>query len=89
MNTFVSRWRSLSGPTKVGISFALLGGLMAGIGWLVNPQFATRTLISFVLAVGISSIVWGVVAWAIATAAFDVERDVEEAQPENEQQVHR
>jgi hypothetical protein len=30
-----------------------------------------------------------VVAWAIATAAFDVERDVEQAQQENEQQVHR
>lgn len=61
---------------KVGIVFALTGGLLAGIGWFVNPQFAARTLSSFVLAVGISSIVWGVVAWAIATAAFDVEQDI-------------
>ncbi len=86
MNRLTAWFRRLSGPLKVGISFALVGGLMAAIGWLVNPQFAARTLISFVLAVGISSITWGVVAWAIATAAFDVERDVERAQDNSEQQ---
>ncbi len=80
MSSIGARLRGLSGPMKVGLAFAILGGSLAGIGWFVNPQFAARTLTSFVLAVGISVVVWGVVAWAIATAAFDVERDVEEAQ---------
>ena len=80
MNGVLARLRALNGPAKIGLGFALAGGLLAGIGWFVNPQFAARTLISFVLAVGISSVTWGVVAWAIATAAFDVERDVEQAE---------
>ncbi len=86
MSTLIARLRSLSGPLKVGLGFALSGALLAGIGWFVNPQFAACTLFSFVLAVGISSVVWGVVAWAIATAAFDVERDVDEAQRDAKQQ---
>lgn len=80
MTTIAARLRALNGPAKIGLGFALAGALLAGIGWFVNPQFAARTLISFVLAVGISGITWGVVAWAIATAAFDVERDVEQAE---------
>jgi hypothetical protein len=80
VSTVGARLRSLNGPAKIGLGFALAGGLLAGIGWFVNPQFAARTLVSFVLAVGISSGTWGVVAWAIATAAFDVERDVEQAE---------
>lgn len=80
MSTFVARLRALPGPAKIGLGFALAGGLLAGLGWLINPQFAARTLVSFVLAVGISALTWGVVAWAIATAAFDVEHDVAEAE---------
>jgi hypothetical protein len=83
MSRLTARLRALSGPMKIGLAFATLGGLLAGIGWFVNPEFAARTLVSFVLAVGISSVTWGVVAWAIATAAFDVEKDVEAAQDEN------
>jgi hypothetical protein len=85
MSTLATRLRSLNGPAKVGIGFAIAGGLLAGIGWFVNPQFAARTLVSFVLAIGISSITWGVVAWAIATAAFDVERDVEQGEQNQEE----
>ena len=82
MSALLSRWRRLSGPLKVGVAFALAGGLLAGVGWVVNPQFAARTLVSFLLAVGISSVTWGVVAWAIATAAFDVEQDAEQSTQE-------
>ena len=80
MSTFAERLRALNGPAKIGVGFALAGALLAGVGWLVNPQFAARTLVSFVLAVGISALTWGVVAWAIATAAFDVEQDVADAE---------
>jgi predicted phage tail protein len=81
MKTF---WSRLNGPAKVGAAFAIAGAALAGIGWFVNPQFAARTLVSFLLAVGISAVTWGVVAWAIATAAFDVEQDVDEADNESE-----
>ena len=73
-------WSRLNGPAKIGVVFALIAGVMAGVGWAINPQFAARTVTSFILAVGISSVTWGVVAWAIATAAYDVERDVEQEQ---------
>ena len=79
----LSRLRALSGPVKIGLAVGLLGAVLAGVGWFVNPEFAARTLLSFVLAVGISGIVWGVVAWAIATAAYDVESDVEKAKSES------
>ncbi|MBI5876994.1 MAG: hypothetical protein HZB53_05025 [Chloroflexi bacterium] len=77
-------WTRLNGPAKVGLAFGLAGALLAGIGWFVNPQFAARTLTSFLLAIGISFASWGVVAWAIATAAFDVEQDIasEDAAPD-------
>ena len=79
-----SLWNRMNGPLKVGTFFAILGGVLAGAGWVVNPQFAARTITSFMLAVGISAATWGVVAWAIATAASDVERDVEQdGRPEN------
>jgi hypothetical protein len=82
VSSFGVRWRALSAPLKIGLAFAFAGGMLAGVGWFVNPQFAARTVVSFVLAVGISCVVWGVVAWAIATAALDVERDVEQSQDE-------
>ena len=68
---------------KIGLAFGLLGAALAAVGWFVNPEFAAHTLLSFVLAVGISGLVWAVVAWAIATAAFDVETDAEKAQSES------
>ena len=83
MKRFGDRLRALSGPMKIGLAFAIAAGLLSGIGWFVNPDFAARTLVSFLLAVGISSLVWGVVAWAIATAAFDVETDVAAAQQDS------
>lgn len=77
-------WSRLNGPARIGIGFAVAGALLAGIGWFINPQFAARTLVSFLLAVGISAVTWGVVAWAIATAAYDVEQDVDSADDESE-----
>lgn len=69
-------WARLNGPAKIGLAFGLAGALIAGVGWFVNPQFAARTVTSFLLAIGISFASWGVVAWAIATAAYDVEQDI-------------
>jgi len=71
-------WRRLSGPLKIGLAFALLGVILATIGMLRG--FAPLTLRAFVVAVVISGVTWGVVSWAIAAAAAEVERD--ERQPE-------
>jgi len=67
-------WSRLSGPLKVGIIFATLGFLLAIVGILrgmvpLNP-------LSIFLALLISGGSWGVVSWAVATAAADVDRDV-------------
>lgn len=67
-------WSRLSGPLKVGIIFAGLGLVLAVVGILrgmvpLNP-------LSIFLALLISGGSWGVVSWAVATAAADVERDV-------------
>lgn len=72
MNLF----RRLHGPLKVGVIAALLGVLLAFVGILrgnvpLNP-------LSIFMALAISGLAWGVVAWAIATAAFDVEQDLEQ-----------
>jgi multisubunit Na+/H+ antiporter MnhG subunit len=72
-------WRRLSGPVKIGLAFALLGVILATIGMLRG--FAPLTLRAFVVAIVISGVTWGVVSWAIAAAAAEVERD--ERQPES------
>ena len=74
----------LSTPLKVGLSAAALGLLLAVIGILrgqvpLNP-------ISILLALLISGGTWGLVAWAVATAAVDVEADVVIAESESERE---
>lgn len=66
----------MSGPVKIGLAFGLAGAVLATIGMLTG--FAPLTLRSFVTAVGISAITWGVVSWAVAQAVVEVERDVPE-----------
>ncbi|MFQ6015107.1 MAG: hypothetical protein ACE5NP_06665 [Anaerolineae bacterium] len=75
-------WGRCSPPLKIGIIFAIIAALMAGVGWLIHPNFAARTLWSFLMAVFISAAAWGVISWAIATAAYDVERDASQGQGE-------
>ena len=65
----------LSGPMKVGLGFAAAGILLAIIGIIRGNVPAN--FISISLALLISGGTWGLVSWAVATAAHDVERDVE------------
>jgi len=67
-------WSRLSGPLKVGLIFAALGMLLAIVG-IVRGMVPLNPL-SIFLALLISGGSWGVVSWAIATAAVDVEKDV-------------
>ena len=72
--TSVSR---LGGPLKVGLVFAALGILLAIIG--VFRGMVPLNGLSIFLALLISGGSWGIVSWAVATAAVDVDRDLEEA----------
>ena len=70
----MSRLRQLSIPIKIGLFFGLLGLILTGVGILrgnVPPQPA-----SIAVALLIGGGVWFLVAWAVAAAAVDVERDV-------------
>ena len=71
-------WKRLSTPLKVGVIAAALGMALAVIGILRGTVPAN--FLSIVLALLISGLSWGVVAWAIATAAADVEHDLAEAE---------
>lgn len=68
------KWNRLSGPLKVGLIAALLGILLAIIG--IARGSVPLNFLSILLALLISGGSWGIVAWAIATAARDVEQDV-------------
>ena len=72
-------WQRLNGPTKIGLAFAVVGMLLTVIGVFRDP---TTPVNAWSLGMGalISGGTWGVVSWAIATAAVEVERDVAEAE---------
>jgi len=67
-------WGRRSLPVRVGLAFAMAGLLLALVGVArgnvpLNPR-------SVFLAILISAGSWGIVSWAVATAAVDVESDV-------------
>jgi len=72
---FMDRLSNLSGPTKVGLFFALLAIVMSVVG-LVRDPTTPVTVRSLFIATVISGGTWGIVSWAIATAIVDVEEDV-------------
>ena len=73
-------WKRLGGPVKIGIFFGGLAIVMAVVGLVKGSATAPLTARSLIMAIIISGGTWGLVSWAIATAAVDVERDVAEAQ---------
>ncbi len=77
-------WRRMGGPEKIGLFFGLLGAALVVIGLLRGTlaQFSWQGLLIGVLVGGGS---WGLVSWAIATAAVEVEHDVAEAEEETDE----
>ena len=71
----------MNGPLKIGLAFALLGIVLTIIGIFRDP---TTPVTAWSLGVGslISGATWGLVSWAIATAAVEVEEDVRQAEAE-------
>jgi hypothetical protein len=72
-------WQSREGPLKIGISFAILGIILTIIGIIRDPT-TPATVWSIGMGSLISGGVWGIVSWAIATAAMEVEEDVRQAE---------
>jgi hypothetical protein len=79
-------WRRLDGPLKIGVSFAVLGIILTLIGIFRDPTTPV-TAWSIFMGSLISGVVWGLVSWAIATAAVEVEEDVQDAQTQEDIQV--
>jgi hypothetical protein len=71
------RWMRLGGPVKIGLVLGLLGALLTVLG-LVWGEFAPLTLRSLVLGILLGGGSWGVVSWAVASAASDAMVDSEE-----------
>lgn len=72
-------WQRLNGPLKVGLFFALLGIVLTIVGIFRDP---TTPVTAWSLGMGslISGLTWGLVSWAIATAAVEVEDDVRQSE---------
>lgn len=68
----------LPGPVKIGLIAAGLALLLALIG-IARGNVPLNPL-SIALALLISAGSWGIVAWAVATAAADVDEDLENGQ---------
>ena len=66
----------MSLPVKIGLGFAAAGLLLAIVG-IARGQ-VLRAPLNIAIALVIGGGVWFVVAWAVASAAVDVERDIKE-----------
>jgi hypothetical protein len=72
-------------PFRVGLIAALIAIALSVLGMWKNSATTNFDLESLLLVIPIAGGSWGVVAWAITTAVYDVEEDIaqqEEALPE-------
>lgn len=75
-NEMMTRVRSIvRGPVLVGVIAALIAIVLSLFGMLTNPNATPLTIRSFVLVVVIAGGSWGLIAWAITTAAVEAGKD--------------
>ncbi len=72
----MTRFQRLSGPVKIGLGAAAIAIILVIIG-IIKGAVPLNPL-SILMALLIGGVSWFVVAWAIATAARDVEDDLAE-----------
>jgi hypothetical protein len=65
----------LRGPVLIGVIAALVAIGLSLYGMLTNPNATPLTIRSFLLVVVIAGGSWGLIAWAIATAAVEAGKD--------------
>lgn len=70
----IQRWKQLGGPVKIGLVVGLIGALLT-IAGLLFGNLAPLTLRSLLLGILLGGGSWGVVSWAIASAASDAKAD--------------
>ena len=68
------QWQSFSGPLKIGSIFALLAVMLTIVGIIRDPG-TPISVWSLVVGSLVSGVTWGLISWAIATAAVTVEQD--------------
>jgi hypothetical protein len=74
--TWSARLRAnLRGPLLIGIIAALVSIALSLYGMLTNPNATPLNLRSFFLVVLIAGGSWGLIAWAIATAAVEAGKE--------------
>ncbi len=66
---------ALHGPLLIGLIAALVAIGLSLYGMLTNPSATPLTVRSFILVVLIAGGSWGLIAWAIATAAVEAGKD--------------
>jgi hypothetical protein len=66
----------ISLPVKIGLAFAVVAMLLAIVG--IIRGIVPANPLSILLALLISGGSWGLVSWAVTTAAVDVESDIAE-----------
>lgn len=74
----VQRWKKLGGPVKIGLTLGFIGALLAVIGLLAG-NLAPLSVRSLALGILLGGGSWGVVSWAIASAAADAMEDSEQS----------
>ena len=67
--------RYLHGPLLIGVIAALIAIGLSVYGMIANPNTTPLTPRSFLLVVLIAGGSWGLIAWAIATAAVEAGKD--------------
>ena len=73
---WITRLRGvLRGPLLIGVIAALVAVALSLYGMLTNPNATPLTLRSFVLVVLFAGGAWGLIAWAIATAAVEAGKE--------------
>ncbi len=65
----------LHGPVLVGVIAALIAIALSVFGMLRNPDATPLNLRSLLLVIVLAGGSWGLIAWAIATAAVEAGKD--------------
>ena len=65
----------LRGPVLVGVVAALIAIVLSVYGMITNPNATPLTARSLLLVIVIAGGSWGLIAWAIATAAVEAGKD--------------
>lgn len=76
LSTLVARVRGvLHGPVLVGVIAASVAIALSVFGMVRNPEGTPVNLRSLLLVVVLAGGSWGLIAWAIATAAVEAGKD--------------